>query len=52
MPPGKKLGESKKIENWGEYFLVEDFLETHNTECDNFAYNIRIFLLASLADYF
>ena len=49
----EKVGKSKEIENWREYFLVADFLETHNTECDNSAYNSSKtnFWLASLADY-
>jgi len=48
----KKLGKSKEIENWGEYFLVADFLETHNTSV-NSAYNSSKtnFWLASLAKY-
>ena len=30
MPFGKSWGKVKKIENQGEYFLVADFLQTHN----------------------
>jgi len=44
----EKIGGSKKIENWEEYFLVANC-----TEYDNFVYNSSNFLLlASLADYF
>jgi len=48
----KKLGESKKMKTGG-IFLVADFLEMHNTECDNSVYNSlkTNFWLASLADY-
>jgi len=41
----KKLGGSKKLKTGENIFLVADFLETHNTKCDNSAYNSSILLL-------
>ena len=38
----KKLGGNKKLKTGG-IFLVANFLETHNTECDNSAYNSLFF---------
>jgi len=38
----EKVTGSKKLKT-GEIFLVADFRETHNTECDNSAYNSPIF---------
>jgi len=53
MPPGKSWKKVKKLKTGGEYFLVADFLETDNTECDNSAYNSSKtnFWLATLPDY-
>jgi len=39
MPLGKSWGKVKKSKTEGNIFLVADFLETHNTECDNSAYS-------------